>query len=281
MSAAKKPTAAAVEPLPGLAPWHGGKRHLPRRLAALLDADRHTCFVDVFAGMGGVFFGRAKRRKVEIINDANGDLVTLYRVTQRHLPALLEAIAAMPAARTEFDRLLDIRACDLTDVERAARLLFLQRMKWAGDQRKRHFLSNRQTAKVLTEEAWRRRLTRARDRLVGVTIEHLDFEACIRRFAGPETVFYLDPPYWGFETIYGKGIFARSDFARLATVLRQTRSRFLFSINDVPEIRDMFGGWARLGEVQTIYTAHDGGRKDVTELLIAGGPRPMVNDGPL
>lgn len=32
----------------------------------------------------------------------------------------------------------------------------------------------------------------------------------------PGTLFYLDPPYHGCENLYGKGLFKRSDFHRLA-----------------------------------------------------------------
>jgi len=33
--------------------------------------------------------------------------------------------------------------------------------------------------------------------LAGAVIECLDYGAFIRRYDGPGTLFYLDPPYWG------------------------------------------------------------------------------------
>ena len=52
-----------------------------------------------------------------------------------------------------------------------------------------------------------------------------------------------DPPYWDCETMYGKGIFAKDDFERLAEQLRHIKGRFLLSINDVPAIREIFTGF--------------------------------------
>ena len=60
--AATRAAHSDVEPLPGLTSWAGGKRFLARRLADLIDADRHRAYVEPFAGAGHVFFARRRRR---------------------------------------------------------------------------------------------------------------------------------------------------------------------------------------------------------------------------
>ena len=42
----------------------------------------------------------------------------------------------------------------------------------------------------------------------------------IRRHDSGFTLLYIDPPYWGHETDYGKGMFTREDFARMEELLR-------------------------------------------------------------
>ena len=90
----------------------------------------------------------------------------------------------------------------------------------------------------------------AHGRLQGVHIECLDWAAFIPRYDRPFTLFYIDPPYWGHEADYGRGLFARGDFARLAEVLRGIKGRFILSLNDHPEVRRLFA-WAELEAVRT------------------------------
>ena len=106
----------------------------------------------------------------------------------------------------------------------------------------------------------------------GVVIECLDFGEFIRRYDGAGTLFYLDPPYWGSEGVYGKALFTRQDFQRLADILTGIKGQFLLSINDVPEIREIFA-WAQIEEVATTYTIgkQTASRGERGELLIRGG----------
>jgi DNA adenine methylase len=91
------------------------------------------------------------------------------------------------------------------------------------------------------------------ERLASVTIECLPWSEFITRYDRPDTLFYLDPPYWGSEDDYGRGLRKRSDFGRLAEQLRGIEGRFLLSLNDVPEIRRIFGGFW-MEQVATSYT---------------------------
>ncbi|HEY0275371.1 MAG TPA: DNA adenine methylase, partial [Paenirhodobacter sp.] len=106
-------------------------------------------------------------------------------------------------------------------------------------------------------------------RLSGLVIECLDWSAFIPRYDDPGTLFYLDPPYWGCEDDYGKQMFARDDFTRLADMLGKIQGRFVLSLNDVPEIRTVFSGF-QIAEVRTCYTVN--ARREGTqnaELLIS------------
>jgi len=85
--------------------------------------------------------------------------------------------------------------------------------------------------------------------LAGLVIEQLDWSAFIDRYDGRKLCFYLDPPYFGSESDYGKSCFGRDQFQAIATRLRGLKGRFILSINDVPEIRETFrrgGGSAAL-----------------------------------
>jgi DNA adenine methylase len=258
-----------VAPAEPAAPWIGGKRLLARRICELIAATPHDCYAEPFVGMGGVFLRRAVRPRVEVINDAAGDVVNLYRVLQRHPDALLRELRWRPAMRVEFDRLKGARVQDLTDIERAAAFLYLQTLAFGGKVVGRSFGVDPSQPHRFDISRLEGRLRRLHDRLAGVVIEHLDWSEFIPRYARPRTLFYLDPPYWGSEDDYGAALFGPEDFAGLAAALQAAEGLVLVSINDAPEIRAAFA-WAEIQEVETRYSI-SGDSQAVRELLIGRG----------
>ncbi len=252
-------------PLRGLAPWLGGKRHLGKMLARAIATIPHRCYAEPFVGMGGVFFRRRRRAPVEAINDAQNEVVNLFRVVQRHPAAMVETLSLTLGARAEF---LHFRWQDfwrLTDVERAARFFFIMQTGFHGRVTNPGFASGAQHASGWDVGRLRRRILAAHRRLSGVAIENLGYADFLDLYDHPETLFYLDPPYYGCEGDYGKELFARADFERLARRLARIEGRFIFSINDAPEIRQLFR-WAQIETVAVTYTI---AIKKVTELVIA------------
>jgi len=121
-----------VQPLSPPAPYQGGKRNLAKRLIARIEAIPHATYAEVFVGMGGVFFRRRQAAKAEIINDFSCDVSNLFRILQRHYPQLLDTLRFQITSRAEFERLRAANADTLTDLERAARFLYLQRTAFGG-----------------------------------------------------------------------------------------------------------------------------------------------------
>ena len=91
----------------------------------------------------------------------------------------------------------------------------------------------------------------------------------IRRYDRPFTLFYIDPPYWGHETDYGRDLFSRGDFARMAELLRGLKGQFILSLNDRPEVREIFDGFV-FEEVATRYSSNARSARKAAELLISG-----------
>src|SRR3546814_3290121 len=77
-------------------------------------------------------------------------------------------------------------------------------------------------------------------RLTGVMIENLHYAAFIARYDRAGSLFYIDPPYFGSENAYARGLFERADFTRLAEQPGRIKGRFLLSLTDRPEIREIF-----------------------------------------
>lgn len=261
-----------VRPLPTLAPYIGGKRNLAKRLVARIEATPHATYAEAFVGMGGVFFKRQRAPAAEVINDASRDVATLFRVLQRHYVAFMEMMRFQLTTRAEFERLAETDPTTLTDLERAARFLYLQRTCFGGKVAGRNF-------GVSVDKPARFDVTRlgpileeTHARLARVVIECLPWRVFIARYDRPGTLFYLDPPYYGSEEDYGRGLFAADDFQGLADALRRIRGRFILSLNDVPPVRAIFKGMA-MESVETTYTIRGDSPRRVGELIITGPRR--------
>ena len=268
---------APVAPTDPPAPYMGGKHLLAPRIAERLASIPHKTYAEPFVGMGGVFFRRQFRPRAEVINDVSNDVVTLFRVLQRHYVPFVEMMRYQVTSRSEFERLSQTDPDTLTDLERAARFLYLQRTAFGGKVTGQNFgISNNGVASFDVTRL-QPILEAIHDRLSGVLIECLPFGGFIDRYDSHRTLFYLDPPYWGSETDYGKGVFERADFSRLANLLGNIDGSFMLSINDVPAVRDIFAEFA-IEEIETTYTLNDLDGKRVTELLISN---VTPTDGPL
>lgn len=213
------PLLSPVSPALPVAAYLGGKRRLARAIIERIGAVDHTAYVEPFVGMGGVFLRRPFRARAEVINDVSRDVITLFRVLQRHYVALMDMLRWQITSRAEFERLRAAVPDTLTDLERAARFLYLQRLAFGGKVAGRNFgVSPADGARFDTAKL-APLLDAVQERLSGVVIECLPWEELISRYDRPETLFYLDPPYWGNETDYGDGVFSRGDFGRLSAVL--------------------------------------------------------------
>lgn len=242
----------------------GGKSLLANKIIPLIP--EHTCYCEVFAGAAWMLF-KKEPSEVEIINDINTDLITLYRVVKNHLDEFVRYLRWLLVSRDEFTRFKAENPATLTDIQRAVRFYYLLRNGYASKVEKPNFNIAPTKAPRFNIMRIEEDLSAAHIRLSRVYVENLPYQRVLERFDRPATFFYLDPPYYNCEEDYGKGIFSREDFTRLAEILSGLQGKFILSINDTKEIRTIFKGFEMM-KVQTTYTACGADRrKEVGELL--------------
>ncbi|KUG24585.1 methyl-directed repair dna adenine methylase [hydrocarbon metagenome] len=242
----------------------GGKSSLTGKIIPLIP--KHTCYCEVFAGAAWLLF-KKEESEVEIINDINTDLVTLYRVVKHHLEEFIRYLKWILVARDEFARFKLEEPDTLTDIQRAVRFFYLLKNAY----------SSKLVGQCLNISTYRtpafnllrieEELSAVHLRLHRVYIENRPYEKIIERYDRPHTFFYLDPPYYGCESDYGPGIFKREDFQRLRDMLAQIKGRYILSINDIPEIRRLYKG-LRMESVSTTYNVSGAKKTKAKELLI-------------
>ncbi|MBB6308885.1 DNA adenine methylase [Xanthobacter tagetidis] len=263
----QQPLFRSVRTVSPAAPYIGGKRQLAARLVAVIEAVPHETYAEPFVGMGGVFLRRTKVPRCEVINDISGDVATFYRILQRHYEPFMDLLKWRITSRDEFERLLAQRPESLTDLERAARFLYLQRAAYGGKVAGRTFGVSPGTPGRFDVTRLALVLDELHGRLSGVIIERLAYADFIARYDAPGTLFYLDPPYAGSEADYGAGVFCAGDFPRLAAQLAALKGRFILSLNDTPLVRAAFAAFP-MSEATVTYSISQAAPAPAHELII-------------
>jgi DNA adenine methylase len=246
----------------GPLPYIGGKRRLARTIASLLPP--HLAYVEPFAGGAQVFFHKSPS-PVEVLNDIDDEIVNFLRVCQHHAAELTRWLRFAVASRRLHEWFAREDPTLLTDVQRAARFLYLQKNSFGGRLTRRSFhyaVAHRQN---YTPARLPEILHRTATRLERVQLERLPYEDVLRRYDRPTTCFYLDPPYVG-RALY-RSNFSDADFFTLGERLRDLKGKFLLSLNDHPVSRAAFAAF----QCRTMALPYTSNRHvpHVTELLFA------------
>lgn len=243
----------------------GGKSLLAKTIIENLPP--HSTYCEVFAGAAWVLF-KKEPSKYEVLNDINSDLVTFYRVIKHHLEEFVRQLKWCLLSREWWDDWTrQLAAGGLTDIQRAARYYYIQRMGFGGKVNGRTFGAGPQSHPRINLLRMEEELSGCHLRLARATIEHLPYDKFLERYDRPGTCFYLDPPYWGCEDFYGKGIFGREDFDKLAALLGSIKGAFVLSLNDTPGVREVFTDF-RIEPVKTRYSCARMTNSSVNEVLI-------------
>jgi DNA adenine methylase len=246
----------------GPLPYIGGKRAIAIKIIAVFP--KHNVYVEPFAGGAQVFF-RKEPSKVEVLNDLDGEMVNFFRVCQQHYEELLRYLRFMLVSRKWHELLKATDPAMLTDIQRAARHLYLLKNSYAGLIRSLNYKCHVAQPPGLNPERLPAIIAETHKRLARVQIENLPYEKILKRFDGPETLFYLDPPYFGLK-LYRHNL-TTADFETMAERLAGLRAKFVLSLNDTPEVRRIFKRF-KFREIELFYTAQKKAGRRYKEVLI-------------
>lgn len=236
---------------PAKAPYayYGGKSRMASEIAGLFPA--HTNYVEPFFGSGAVFYAKRPNRGATILNDIDGNVVTFLRVLRDDPEGLSEVCALTPHARDEF-RLASDMSSKMDDLERARRFWVRINQSFAKsmtDQTGWSWTTARTTPIPATIGNRRERFMPAAERLMGCTIENKPAVALLEGLStGPETVWYLDPPYMHSTRVQSAGYaheMTDAEHEALARVCNGTTSTVVISGYASPEYEAWYDGWYR------------------------------------
>ncbi len=243
-------------------PWIGGKRRLADDLFPLFP--EHKCYVEAFAGAAALYFMKHPA-EVEVINDINGELVNLYRTIKHHLEEFVGQFKWALTSRQVYEWHKQEVPDTMTDIQRAARFFYLQRLAFGGKVDGQAFGTATTAAPRLNLLRIEEDLSAAHLRLSSTYVENLPWDKVIEKYDRQHTLHYLDSPYWQTG---GYGVdFGFEHYERMAEMARSCDGRMIISINDRPDIRRAYDG-LHMKQVGIEYTVGGGQGSEAQELII-------------
>lgn len=234
--------------------WYGGKFNHLEWLLPLLPKCHHYC--EPFAGAAAALINRAPS-PVETYNDIDGDVVNFFRVLRERTDELVRAIALSPFSREEFHKAIYASTQGITDVERARHFYVRARQARTGLAQTAtlgRWANCKNTSRAGMSGVVSRwlggvdALQEIAERLLRVQIENRPAIDIVRRYDGPGTLFYCDPPYLhttrGDAKAYGFEM-SEAEHRELAIALNQCRGKVAISGYRCDLMDDLYSGWRR------------------------------------
>jgi DNA adenine methylase len=266
--------------------WAGGKRQLLSEIRKFYPR-KYGLYFEPFVGAGAVLFDIQPRETV--INDANGELVNVYR-TIRNDPEGLITLLNQHEENNTKEYFYQLRSLDrdhafeaLTEVERAARIIYLNKTCFNG-----LFRVNSQGQFNVPYGSYKKPLIvdavviRAVSHYLNearIDISNDDFEEAVSG-AGRGDFVYLDPPYDPISdtssfTGYSLPSFDREQQKRLKRVcddLTMRRCKVLLSNSATNFIKELYSDTTRYTIVEVSANRSINsvatGRGKISELLV-------------
>ena len=241
--------------------WHGGKGGYHGKLAQWIVSlmPKHLHYVEPFAGGLSVLLAKDPNGISEVVNDTNGDLTNFWRVLANPIDFkdFVRHVQACPFSESLWQTAHEVLEQDrkLTNLnDRAVAFFIVVRQSLAGRLDTFAPVSRNRIRRGMNEQvsAWLSAvdgLSTVHERLKRVLILNRPAIEVIRQHDGPQTLFYLDPPYLHSTRAttgeYGEHEMSRDDHIALQKLLATIKGKFLLSgyRSDLYDIAALECGW--------------------------------------
>lgn len=215
-------------------PYPGGKTVYCQEIIKRFPT--HRRYVEPFGGSAAVLLNKP-RSYIEVFNDLDDDIVQFFEALRNRREDLVEWLDRVPYSRSLYNEWSEsYYAGDRPEdpVERAGRWFYLRYTQFNGAVVKRKgFKTGGKRNEARSFRGSIEDLDAIADRFAEVTIECQSYETVIDRYDHPDSLFYIDPPYYDATRPryrYGDDF----DHSRLATVLTGTDADWIVSYDEVP-----------------------------------------------
>lgn len=215
-------------------PYPGGKTVYCREILRYFPA--HRRYVEPFGGSAAVLLNKPPSY-IEVYNDLDDDVVHFFRVLRERREELVAWLRRVPYSRSVYDEwvtaFFDGHRPD-DDIDRAGRWFYLRFSQFNGVlDRRNGFKTGGKRNEARSFRGSIDDLDAVAERFAEVTIECEPYAAVLDRYDHPDTLFYLDPPYYGADRSHYR-VGRDFDHAALVDALRDREGYWLVSSDELP-----------------------------------------------
>jgi DNA adenine methylase len=201
----------------------------------------HTMYVEPFVGGGSIFWNKVPAEK-SVINDLNKEIIDGYKGFQK---ASLSSLQKLDFFDTELPR-KDYK----NDMYRNMIHKLEADMEAIKSQPVKHFIKTFKRSKGTFYgksigtlffncpiSGYIPKLELYKKIIKDTVIEMKNYVDIIKKYDGPETFFFLDPPYEDSKGLYVQDTI---NYEQMRDILRNIKGTFLMTLNDSTRVRDIF-----------------------------------------
>ena len=212
----------------------------------------HKVYVEPFVGSGQVFFKKNPSEK-EVINDLDSTLMYHYRLLKK-----TKSRDFKQGINTVEENQSFVNKTPSTEGGKLQKGIIQGCNTFGSTGRGKIYKESDSYQKL-------KNIDNYQDRLKDTTILSQDYKSVIKKYDSKDSFFFLDPPYEDSTKLYKKGSF---NFEQLASFLKGVKGKFLLTLNDSPNIRNLFSGFKIRPVVARGFGNKGIGTKDRKELII-------------
>jgi DNA adenine methylase len=256
--------------------WAGGKTNLLPKLLSLVP-EKYGTYIEPFVGGGALYFAVSRRNS--IIADSNPELINAYQVVRDKVEALIIDLTKHKNTKTYFYTIRKQNLSNLTDVERASRLIYMNRTCFNGLYRVNRSgqfnvpFGNYKNPGIYNPEVLRAASHRLRDTKIICS----DFRSFLKEIPQKDDFVYLDPPYVPIGVYsdfkrYTKDFFTMKEQEELAALVRwlmEKRVKVMLSNSFNEKVKSLYCGFKQEVVLAPRYINKNGsGRGLIKELIV-------------
>lgn len=184
-------------------------------------------YVEPFVGSGDIYF-EMNLQTPAVINDLDHEIATAFKILKSN-PSIDNIERFKDKSLEEIRSFM--KQSHTSPIDKLAKIIYDLCATFGGQAQGSKIYKNPNIEPKL------RKMPMYAEYMKNTKVLNQDYKSVIKSNDTKDTYFYLDPPYEN-----SKGLYAKSEFnyEELANVLSNVKGKFVLSLNDSPNIRNIF-----------------------------------------